>query len=268
MLRSIALKTIRDRLRSLIWWIVAIVVYSMFVAAFWPVLADQQEQFTTLLQAYPEGLLNIFGVGSIEEMFTPAGFLSTEAFGWLVPLLFSIYATTMGTQLIAGEEEANTLDLLLSNPISRTRVAIEKWIGMLVVTAILTVALFASIVAAGAIFNLGIPTSHYAAACFQAMLLGLVFGSIAFAIGALGGKRGLILGAVAAFAVASFLINSLRDLADWLAKVSYASPFYYYDSNKPLINGVDWINVAVLAAIALVATGVALFAFPRRDIGT
>jgi ABC-2 type transport system permease protein len=248
-LRSITLKTIRDRWRSLIWWSVAILVYSMFVAAFWPVLADQQEQFTTLLQAYPEGLLNIFGVGSIEDMFTPAGFLSTEAFGWLVPLLFAIFATVMGAQLIAGEEEDNTLDLLLSNPVSRTRVAVEKWLGMVAVTAVLGVALFLSVVAAGAAFDLAIPVSHYAAACFQALLLGLVFGSLAFAIGAIGGRRGLILGAVAAFAVGTFLINALSDLADWLKTVSYISPFRYYDSNTPLVNGIDW-------------------AFPRRDIGT
>jgi len=268
MLRNIALKTIRDRRRSLVWWTVAILVYSLFVAAFWPVLEDQQDEFAQLLEAYPEGLLSIFGVGSIEEMFTPAGFLSTEAFGWLVPLLFSIYGVVIGAQLIAGEEEDNTLDLLMANPLPRTRVVIEKWLGMLALMGALALALFLSVWLAGTIFDLGIPVEHYAAACLHAMLLGLAFASIAFAIGAIGGKRGLILGAVAAFAVAAFLVNSLRELASWLEAVSYVSPFYYYDSNSPLINGVDWLNVLVLLVISAIALGAAYYAFPRRDIGT
>jgi ABC-2 type transport system permease protein len=268
MLRNIVLKTLRDRRRSLLWWSVGIFLYAVVVGVFWPVLEDQQEELMRFLEAYPAEMFAFFGIETAEEMFTPAGYLNSQAFGWLVPVAFAIYAAAMGAQLIAGEEEANTMDLLMSNPISRTRVAIEKWIGMAIVMTILGAALLFSVVINDLLFGLGIAFDRYFAVCIQATLVGFLFGSVAFAVGALGGRRGLILGVVSGIAVATFLVNSLRSLADWLDAVAYASPFYYYDSNRPLFDGFDWVNVVVLLAISVIGLAVALGAFPRRDIGT
>ena len=268
MLRNIILKTLRDRWRSQLWWSVGIFIYTIFVGYFWPILEEQQEQLIALIEAYPAEMFGLFGLENAEELFTPAGYLYSQTFGWLVPVAFAIFAAAMGAQLIAGEEEANTLDLLMSNPISRARVAIEKWTGMAAVMVILGAGLFLSSIIAEILFDLGIGFDRYAAACFQATLLGLLFGSAAFAIGAVGGKRGLILGVVSAIAVATFLINSLGNLAAWLETARYISPFYYYDSNRPLFDGIDWLNVGVLTGITLIGLLIALWAFPRRDIGT
>jgi hypothetical protein len=68
-------------------------------------------------------------------------------------------------------------------------------------------------------------------------------------------------------AVATFLINSLGTATEWMETVRYISPFYYYDSNRPLANGFDWANVAALALASAVALGIARYAFPARDIG-
>jgi ABC-2 type transport system permease protein len=200
-------------------------------------------------------------------MFTPAGYLASQVFGWLVPVTFAIYAAAIGAQLIAGEEEANTMDLLLANPVTRTRVVLEKWIALVILMIILGAALLASVLINEAIFALGIATDRYVAASVQATLLGLLFGSIGFAAGAIGARRGLILGIVSAIAVLAFLINSLGTLTAWLERARYFSPFYYYDSNRPLFEGIDWTNVAVLAGVSVAGLLVALMAFPRRDVG-
>lgn len=268
MLGNITLKTIRDRRRGLIWWSVGIFVYAIFIGALWPVMQESQEAMAGMLDAYPREMLGMLGITNADELFTPAGYLASQAFAWLVPVVFAIYAAAMGAQLIAGEEEANTLDLLLANPISRTSVALQKWIGMAIAITILGIVLFASVVVVELTFDLGIPYDRYLAVCLQATLLGLLFGSVAFAAGAMGAKRGLTLGIVSALAVATFLINSLSTLTSWLETLSYASPFYYYDSHRPLFEGMDWVNTGVLAAIAIAGLLVALFAFPRRDIGT
>jgi ABC-2 type transport system permease protein len=265
-LRNLLLKTLMDRWRALFWWSLGIVVYTLFLGALWPVMEQSREQFAAMLDVYPQELLGMFGVGDMQEMFTPAGYLVAQAFGWLVPVVFAIYAAAMGAQLIAGEEEANTMDLLLANPIPRTRVVWQKWAGLVLAMAALGLVLLAAAVATDRLFGLGIPLDRYVAVCVQATLLGLLFGSVAFAAGAMGARRGLIIGIVSAFAVAAFLVNSLGTITEWLRTARYFSPFYYYDSNRPLFEGIDWLNVTVLAAIAVAGLAVALFAFPRRDV--
>lgn len=268
MLRNIALKTIRDRRRMLLWWTIGIFAYSLMIAVFWPVIEDQQEQLASFLENYPSEMFAFLGIESAEEMFTPAGYISSQSFGLLVPLAFAILAAAIGAQLIAGEEEANTLDLLMSNPVSRTRVVVEKWMGLALAMLLLGVGLFVASVVTDIAFGVGVSAANYFAACVQGTLLGLVFGSAAFAVGALGGQRGLTIGIAAAIAAGTFLINSLRGVADWIETAAYISPFYYYDSNRPLFEGIDWVNVLVLAVLALIGLATAVWAFPRRDIGT
>lgn len=266
MLRNVFLKTLRDRRRGLLWWSVGILAYALFIGLFWPFLRDSQEQLEALIATYPQELFGVFGMETGAEMFTPEGYLVSQAFGWLVPVVFAIYATAMGAQLIAGEEEAHTMDLLLANPIARQTVVRQKWFGLVAAMALLGIVLFLSAWAADVLFGLAVPVDRYAAVCIQATLLGILFGSLAFAAGALGARRGLILGIVSAAAVAAFLVNSLGSITDWMERIRVASPFYYYDSNRPLMEGIDWLNVGVLGAGSLVLLAVALWAFPRRDI--
>lgn len=266
MLGSVFSKTLRDRRRGLVWWSLGVFIFALFIALFWPILRDSQDQLEAVLANLPDELFGLLGIGTIEEMFTPAGYVSSRAFGLLVPVIFSIYATAMGAQLIAGEEEAHTMDLLLANPISRARVVWQKWLAMVAVMAFLGGVLLAAFVIADIAFGLGIPFDRYFAACFQATLLGLVFGSASFAAGALGARRGVTLGIVSAVAVGTFLVNSLGTATAWMEKVRVVSPFYYYDSNRPLIDGIDWLNVLVLTLAALLGLIVAAWGFPRRDV--
>lgn len=46
---------------------------------------------------------------------------------FVVPLVLLAYAIVEGTGAIVGEEERGTLDLLLSNPLTRRRVVVEKF---------------------------------------------------------------------------------------------------------------------------------------------
>lgn len=267
MLRSVFGKTVRDRRRALLFWGLGILVYALFVGAFWPFIRDQEAQLTALMAAFPRQLIAVFGIEDPAEMFSPGGYLSTEAFGWIVPVVLSIYAGATGAQLIAGEEEDNTLDLLMANPISRTRVVVEKWLGLVVLMLILGVILLAAVVAMDAIFGLGIPVDRYAAACLQAALLAILFGSIALAAGALGLGRAQTFGLVGALVVAGFLVNSLGALTSWLDTGRLFSPFYYYAENKPLIDGIDWVNAGVLAGVGALGLIVAVAGFRRRDLG-
>lgn len=264
---DIAIRTIRDRRRSLAWWCFGILLYAGFVAAFWPFIADQQAELTAVIMVMPKALIAMFGLDNPAEMFSPAGYLTTRSFGWIVPVVLAIYAAALGAALIAGEEEDGTLELLLANPVSRARVVLEKWLALAAINLVLGLALFATAFGFDRVFGLGVAVDRYAAVTLQVTLLGLLFGSIALAAGAAGASRAVALGIVAALAVAGFLINSLAGLVDWLAPVQRLSPFFYYDANRPLMNGFDLPNAAILAAASVVVVLLAIVAFRRRDVG-
>jgi ABC-2 type transport system permease protein len=77
--------------------------------------------------------------------------------------------------------------------------------------------------------------------------------------------RVAVFGTVGA-ALSFHLFNAFLPLNDSLAGYAKWSPFYYYLSSDPLVNGMHWGHGALLAglAVGLIVLSVALF--DRRDL--
>ncbi|MCQ3805159.1 MAG: ABC transporter permease subunit [bacterium] len=266
MLGNATFKTLRDRRRSLFWWVVGIFGYLVGIGAVYPIVRDNQDQFEALLETYPDELLAIMGVGE-ESLFDPVGFMRAEAFGWIVPLVFAIYGAAQGARAVAGEEEAGTIDLVMATPLSRFGLVWQKWLALVLTEMVLGLALFVSLALDNVLFGMDIPLGNSAAGCFMAVLLGVFFGSLALAVGAGTGLRGFSLGVVTLVAAGSYLLNSLGGLVEGLDPLKPLSPFYYYDASNPLRYGLDAQHTLVLAGLAVVLMVIGLLAVRRRDLG-
>lgn len=268
MLRSVFTKTMRDRRKAMLWWISGSAAYMLVIVLTWSAFNDPglQESLNKLMEAYPPEMLAVVGMSPGQSMLSPVGYLTAEAFGWMVPLLLLILASGMGARAIAGEEEAKTMDLLLSNPISRTSVVVQKMLAMLVLVALVGVAIFLGIAVGVSVVGMDISVAYLGAATLQAVMLGLGFGALALALGAATGNRGLALGVVSAVALATFLVQSIGPLADWPRWSQKLSPFYYYAAHRPLENGLSWGDLGVLTTIVVVLVTVAVLLFARRDV--
>ena len=51
----------------------------------------------------------------------------SQLFVFLIPTLFLWFAISRGSGAIAGEEESGTLELLLTHPIKRSRILVDKF---------------------------------------------------------------------------------------------------------------------------------------------
>jgi ABC-2 type transport system permease protein len=264
MLRNVLLKTIRDQRRALMWWSMGVAAMVLFTVPFYPSLRDQADSLNKYMQEMPEALRAIF-IGEIEDITSPEGFLNSQIFIFMAPLLLSILAIGAGARAIAGEERAGTLDLLLSTPVPRRRVVIHTFAAMVVSVAVVGLALWVSLAIAGAIWDVGVPASRTAAAVGTVALLGIVFGSLSLAIGAATGSRGSAIGVAAAVGVAGYLVNSLAPLVDLFRDLKVVSPFNYY--GVPLTTGFDVGDAIVLAAMSLVMLGASAVALEGRDLG-
>ena len=116
-----------------------------------------------------------------------------------------------------------------------------------------------------ATMDLGLSVAHLAAAGVGLWLFGGAFGTLAFAVGAATGRRGVALGVASGAAVMAYLFAYLGPLVDagWMESVS---PYGWYTSNEPLTNGFDWPGLGLLAALAVLLVGAGLARFVRRDL--
>ena len=262
MLRTVFAKTIRDQRRALLWWSLGFVGTVLLYAAFWPTIRENASQFDDYIAKLPEAVRNLIG----GDYGTPQGYVQAEMFSLLLPVLLLVYAIGAGARAIAGEEESGTLDLLLSTPVRRSRVLLDKLGAMVGASLLLAMLAWGSIVAIGRLFGLAVGLVNLAAAAANLFLLGVAFGSIALAVGAATGNRGMAIGATSGLALVTFIVNTLAPSVPAIKPLRFLSPFYYYADHKPLSNGFNGADIGVLAGVAVVAALVALAAFDRRDL--
>jgi ABC-2 type transport system permease protein len=255
-------KTLRDQRRGFIAWGVGLAGLATMYSAFYPSVRNSASDLQRYLEKLPEGLKNLIG----GDFTTPAGYLRTETFSTLGPILLLVFAIGAGSRAIAGEEEGRTLDLLLSTPIRREQLLLDKWIAMGVSALGLAAALELAIAIVGPVFELRIGIADLTSACFMLYLLEVAFGTMALAIGCVTGRRGLAIAVAGALATITYVLNVLASSVVALAPLRPLSPFRWYLEPDPLINGVAAVNIAVLVGITAVVYITAGFSFERRDL--
>lgn len=264
MLGSVAGRTLRYHARALRWWALGTIGYILMYTSVWPSVRDNADAYAGTLEGLPEAFRNLIGT----DFGTPAGYLRAEMFTFVTPVLLLIYAIGAGTRGLAGEEEAGTLDMLLSTPVRRRRVALDKFVAMVAGTAFLSALTWAVVALLGPPFDLHVPLVPLAAATVGVGLLALGFGAIGMMIGAATGSRSLALGASSGLALVAFLAYTLAPSVRALQSVAKATPFYFFLGHDPLANGFNLLDLAVLSSIPVAAFGFALVFFERRDLST
>lgn len=267
MLRSVLLKSLRDVRRSFAWWSLGLAGYVALIAAVYPTIRDNAD-LKELVDSYPEALKAFIAFGGQLDFTSAAGYLGSELFSFMIPALFLFASVGNGAGTIAGEEERGTLDLLLSAPLSRTRIAVEKLGAMCVEVAGLGLVLWLSLWIGARAFGLELSAGHLGAAVAVLVVLAAAYGSIAFMLAAATGRRTLAIGATVALAVGAYLVNSLASLVEALEPLQKVSPFYHYAAGDPLRQGLPAWHMLFLLAVGAAAAAVGVVLFARRDVGS
>ncbi len=190
--------------------------------------------------------------------------LSGAGFLLIFPLFLCVYAIWTGSALIAGEERSGTLELLLSYPLPRLRLMLEKFGALALALLLLASGLWALLALGASVLGLGVPLGNLAGACAGLYLLALFFGGLAFALSTWLSKpaRSRLVAALAL--AAAYLLSAV-----WLHGVvflRYLSPFYYAAGREPLANGLPAGHAVALAALAAACITAAGVVFERRDL--
>ena len=238
---------------------------SGMIIVIYPSVREAGDALQQYQESFPEEVMGLFA-GGITDLASPEGYLKAELFFLTVPMLFLIYTITTGSGTIATDEKRGTLELLLSFPITRRKVVLHKFFAMVISTLILATIFSIALIVASIPAGMGINFIRVGEATLSAALLGVLFGTLALALGASTGNRGLSVGITSGIAVLSYFLNALGPFVSWIGPLYVVSPFHFYIGSDPLLNGLNGLHVIALVFPTIVAVTVAIMKFERRDI--
>lgn len=254
-----------ERRWSIFWWSMGIVAFIVLNLVFYPTIRDQAAEFEKSLAGIPESARSF--LSDTGEFVSPAGYLSSQIYYLLLPLLLGILAINLGNSLIGKEEREKTIELLLSRPISRSKLLFAKLIvGIIVLTIVGSVSTL-SVVIMAKIVDIQLSSINIIMASFASLVLSATFGAVALAI-TLWGKKARVasIGIATVVALGGYVLVSLIGLASWLKWPSRLLPFYYYKPAEILLGTYNWNNFLVIVAMLLIPVLISWFIFTKRDI--
>ncbi len=256
-------RSLLERWRSMLVWSLGLIGISAIEIAVYPSIQATSQGWQAMLDQWPDALKEAF---RLDAYSSGPGFLNTELFSMLFPIMLIAVALGAASAATAGEEERGTADLLLSLPILRGRFLLAKVVAMVLGVVVVATAGAVTILVGAPLADLAVGTPELVAATTMTVLLALLFGCVGLLLGALTGKRAAALGGGIGVAIAAFLLQVLAPMADWLQPWEKVSPFYWALSSQPLVNGFDLGSVALLVAVCAVLLAATAIAFHRRDI--
>ena len=265
MLNSLFWKTLRDQRWALLGWAVGLVLLALYLAYIYP-FVNRAAEMMKVLETLPPVIKNL--IGKNQFMATPEGFFNLQPFSILLPLLYIVFAISRGSDATAGEEERGTLDLLLANPLPRRRLVVEKSLAHGSALLMFSIVFWLAMVGCTRLFGIVLDPGRLAAVIFSCWLLGAAFYALALACGCWKGKKKFSIGVGGGLAVVTYLVNAYAPMVESLRPYRVLSPFYFYNGNNVLGNGLQPTHVLVLACLLAFFFGAALFAFGRRDLST
>jgi ABC-2 type transport system permease protein len=206
-------------------------------------------------------------LGEAESIATPEGFVSAEVFSWL-PLLIITFAIIAGTAATAGEEGAGTMDLLLAQPVGRTRLFVEKAAGLALGMGLAWAMALPGLIVGKLFVEFDLGIRAFAEALVMSYSMVLVYIALALWMGAALPNRGAAAMVCIAAVVVPYFAYTVGSAVSDLAVLKKLTPFYWVDASHVLISGFDWLRFAAMVSIAAVFFAIGLVSFVRRDIAT
>ena len=263
-MKSIFKWSLQQRKLSIMWWCIGMIAFIFLTLIFYPSFKQDAAELQKTFENLPDAALQLLG-GST-DFFSPIGYLNSQVYFIMLPLLLGIVAIGQGSNILTKEEQDNTIEGLLTRPVSRTKLLTSKALTGLAILTIITFVTNISIIIISKIVDLEVSMWSMTQATIVCYLMCLSFGAIAFLLTATGKAKGASLGVATLIAFGGYIITSLSGTVTWLSNPSKLFPFNYYDSEAILRGTYNWNNlwyfIIVIAACAILSW----ITFRRRDI--
>lgn len=252
----------RRRLRGSVVLALGLSVLAAMYAGMYPSFATDFD-FDQYLEQFPEIFTELF---NITTMNTIEGFLATElySFGWI--LLLGIYLAYTASSSIAEDVDDGRMDILLSLPISRSRVVVETYLSLLVPILLVNLVVPIVVYASTALVGYPLPALELAAVHALSIPYLLACAGIGLVLSVMGLRASVAQRVALVLVFALFLFESLVTIVDqgWLGAIA---PMRYYDPTAVLVHAeYDVVGAGILLVGAVVLVVLSQLLFTRRDV--
>jgi ABC-2 type transport system permease protein len=267
---AIFMETLRRGWRPMLYWGLALAFMFALQIVIVPDV-DAIQQMADLMATLPPFLMQAFGVSNdMAYMATPEGYLAFQLFNTAFLIIFSVYGVVVGMNVTANDEDKGILDVVMSLPIKRERLVLERLLAYaLLAIGVVLLTLLGTLLGIMVTPALAVDTGKIALGMLSFIpgtLLTLAFTAM---VGTLVRRRGMAMALAAGFLVLSYFIDVLgRSATDTLLNTLRVLSYYsYFDGATIMQQGVNIGNMLVLLAATIVFAAVSIWAFQRRDIG-
>lgn len=194
------------------------------------------------------------------DLTSDAGIISALLF-LVLPLLLSLFAAVLAGA-IASQEQSGLLELELASPVRRRSYFVHRALASVLAIGIAAAVAGAAFLATAAAMGLDLDWRRAGLAC---VLLPLPASIVAaFGYGVAGWRPRIVTSAVAAALAASFLFDVLAPALNLPESLRKISIFQLY--GQPLIEGLRWVDLAVMLSLIVAFLAAGTLAFSRRDV--
>ena len=259
---SLYLKTLADLRGTTLAWSLAMVLVGAANVLLYPTI----QGYTDLI-AFLDNMPPAFKamIGDVRSMAQLEGFLRVKVFDAL-PLLLSIFAVGQGANLIAGEIEMKSLDLLLARPVPRWRVAAAKYLALITCTMAMTLTLVVTLIVCARVIGSDLGVGYLLAASLNGLPLTWFFGAIALLGSCLLPRARQAALTAGGLVIVGYVFETLRLLSDKIRGWDEISVFAQQKAGMSLTGEIHAVPILMLLGLAALVAGGAAVALERRDL--
>ncbi len=257
------LHELRAYRKSTIIWTCSMVGLLVFFLSMFPAFSRDAEEFSKLIQGYPEEVRKAFGIGS--NITTFFGFY-TYIFFYIV-LCGAIQSMNLGISIISKEVRQKTADFLLTKPVTRKQIVTSKLLAVLTSLGLTNIVF---IISAGIMSSI-VKTQEFSMKIFILISITMFFVQLIFMIMGvfisvilpkIRSVIGVSLGVVFSF----FIINMFGSIIGDEA-LRYITPFKYFDTAYIIKNSGYETQFVIIGIVFVAAATIASYIiYMKKDI--
>ena len=248
--------------KSLIIWTTTIGSMIFAFMLMFPMLEDSLNQMGDMYSSMG-GFSAAFGLDKL-AMNTPMGYYGTEV-GAMLSLGGALFGALLGVGIISKEEGGHTAEFLLSAPVNRAKVVLQKLLAMLINIVVfdlvcMLLALLSFALISGEIDARGFMLYHLAQ-----FFMHLEIACICFCISAFFKKTnaGLGLGIAIILYFLDIMVKTITDIGF----LKYITPFYYAGAADIISSGkIDILLLGIGIMVIILSAMVAIVKYAKKDI--
>lgn len=247
------------------WWSIGVSALIMMTVLAYIAFKGNAEKYNHDFGSLTSSAGSFFGTS---DFFSPVGYLSSQIYYILLPILLIIMSIVLVTGLLNRDESDLTVELTLARPISRLRLLSAKAFVAIASTAVVGVVSLIAMVVCMKISGLDVPLKNVLLTHVISFLFAGMFGAVAFALMAASRiTRPIASTAAIVLSFGGYVVVSMGGYVDFFTHLAKAFPYHYYNTTDLLTGKVSSGLIVYMAIVFIVCIGFSAWGYRRRDIG-